>query len=481
MKKLLTLLIIFQSLIATAQTLSMSEEISFGGADGYGIIGKYNDRLLFFLLDDREVKLKAFDNKMHKMWERELEPDRKNSSTILEVLGTRQDFNLIYQYRKKNHNYIKIHKYDGQAKLLDSVTVYDWGKEFTSPKLELLYSEDKKSILIYESIENHRIKAVAINLDSLRPIWDKTIDVKPDWNRYDRFEQMIFNNDAEFYSITEEDNRINSEKHRFDITKYSKEEGQKNFSLPITDMVSLDVKFSFDNINKQLVAAGLYSAKNFIRAQGHYFISLPPQYLEGGTFTFALHPFDDDLASALLGKKITDTKGLVDLKVQDIVHRLDGGILAIIEQAKIVERRSTPTVMNTGRYLGGGAAALGLAMDYFYENVFALSISPQGEAQWRSIFHKKQISQDDDARFSSYFLAKTPTALRFLFNDEVERSTTVSEFVLNGAGQGERHAIMNTQGQDLFLRFRDAMQIAANEIIVPSDDRRRVRLVKIQY
>ncbi len=69
--------------------------------------------------------------------------------------------------------------------------------------------------------------------------------------------------------------------------------------------------------------------------------------------------------------------------------------------------------------------------------------------------------------------------LRLLWNKL--RSTTVSEFVLNGVGEGERHAIMNTQGQDLFLRFRDAMQVAANEIIVPSDDRRRLRLVRIQY
>ena len=482
MKKIFLLLILCQSFFAAAQTLSLSDEIHIGGAVGYGIIGKYNDRVLFFLLDNKEVKLRAYDNKLHKLWERDLEPDRKNNATILEVLGSRQDFNLIYQYRKKNHNYIKIHKYDGQAKLLDSTTVYDWGKDYLSPKLELMYSEDKKSLLIYEFIESHRIKAVAIDLDSLRPIWDKTLEIKSDWGRSDRFEQLLFTNQAEFYAIIEEDNRINSEKHRFEITKYSKEQGEKAFVLPITDMVSIDVKFSFDNINKQLVAAGLYSGKNFFRSQGHYFISLPPQYAEGGTFKFALHPFDDELASALLGKKITDTKGLTDLKVQDIVHRLDGGILAIIEQAKIVERRSsaTPTT-NTGRFFGGGAAALGLSMDYFYENVFALSISPQGQAQWRTIFHKKQISQDDDARFSSYFLAKTPSALRFLFNDEVERSTTVSEFVLNGAGEGERHAIMNTQGQDLYLRFRDAMQIAANEIIVPSDDKRRVRLVKIQF
>ncbi len=480
MKKRLTFLVLFQSVFAIAQTLSLSEEISIAGADGYGIIGKYNERVLFFLLDDKEVKLRAYDGKLHKLWERELEPERKNNATILEVLGTRQDFNLIYQYRKKNHNYIKIHKYDGQAKMLDSATIYDWGKEYITPKLELLYSEDKKSILIFEILESQRIKALAIDLDSLRPIWAKTIDIKPEWKRSDRFEQMLFNNQAEFYAIVEEDNRIDGEKHRFEITKYSKAGGQTTFVLPMTNMVSIDVKFSFDNVNQQLVAAGLYSAKNFFRAQGHFFIRLPPQYSQASTFTFALHPFDDELASSLLGKKITDTKGLTDLRVQDIVHRLDGGILAIIEQAKIVERRSSTTT-NTGRYLGGGVAALGLSMDYFYDNVFALSISPEGKAQWRSIFYKKQISQDDDARFSSYFLVKTPTALRFLFNDEVERSTTVSEFVLNGAGEGERHAIMNTQGQDLFLRFRDAMQIAANEIIVPSDDKRRVRLVKIQY
>ena len=124
---------------------------------------------------------------------------------------------------------------------------------------------------------------------------------------------------------------------------------------------------------------------------------------------------------------------------------------------------------------------MGLGMDYFYDNVFVLSIAPDGKAQWRSIFHKKQISQEDGAIYSSFFMAKTPAAIRFLFNDEVERSTTVSEFVLNGAGEGERHAIMNTQGQDLMLRFHDATQTGANEIIVPSDDKRRVKLVKIQY
>ena len=480
MKKLLILFILLFNGVAFAQTLSVSEEISINGSDGYGIIGKYNDRILFFLLNNNEVKLRAYDNKLHKLWERDLEPDRKSNATILEVIGTRQDFNIVYQFRKKNHNYIKIHKYDGQAKLLDSITVYDWGKDFITPKLQLRYSEDRKSVLIYEIVENKRFKALAVSLDSMRKIWDSTIEIKPDWDKPDHFEQILFTNQADFYGITEENNRISDGKHHFSVTKYTKEGGVKYFQLPIKDMASLDVKFSFDNINQQLIGAGLYSVKGFMRAQGHFFISLPPQYSDGGTFTFALHPFDNELASALLGKKITDSKGLEDLRVQEIVHRRDGGILAVIEQAKIVERRSSNSTIYP-RVINGTYSALGMAMDFYYENVFALSIAPDGQAQWRTIFHKKQISQDDDARYSSFFMSKTPSAIRFLFNDEIERATTVSEFVLNGSGEGERHTIMNTEGQDLYLRFHDALQIAANEIIIPSDDKRRVKLVKIEY
>jgi hypothetical protein len=189
------------------------------------------------------------------------------------------------------------------------------------------------------------------------------------------------------------------------------------------------------------------------------------------------YAFDDELASALLGKKVTDVKGIADLQIQDIIHRRDGGILAVVEQTHVFERR--PVAM-TSRFANRNFSDY-IGRDYYHDNVIAFSVAPTGGIQWRSIFHKKQVSQDDGGKFSSYFIAKTPAALRFIFNDEIERSTTVSEFMLNGVGEGERHALMNTEGRDLYLRFRDALQVAANEIIVPSDDRRRIKMVRIQF
>jgi hypothetical protein len=161
------------------------------------------------------------------------------------------------------------------------------------------------------------------------------------------------------------------------------------------------------------------------------------------------------------------------------VHRRDGGILAIFEQVKLIERRIAST-QGIGRYVGR-SEALSLAMDYYHDNFFAISIGSDGVNHWKSIFYKKQMSQDDDGRYSSYCLLKTPSTLRFLFNDEVERATTVSEYTLNSVGENERHSVMNTAGQDLYLRFHDGVQTGANELIVPSEDRRRIRLVKIMF
>jgi hypothetical protein len=477
MKKLIHLIfttILFMPLLK-AQTLSISEEIYIGNAEGYGIIGKMNDRILFFSLDDNKVKVKSFDTKLHKVWDRDIEPDRKNQSKVLEVLGSRQDFNVIYQYRKKGHNYIKAHKYDAQVKLLDSITLKDWGKDLISPTLKTVYSEDRKVILVYEIVGNDHINALAVSFDSLRPIWYKSFDFK-NWD-YDRdnYSQIIISNQAEAFFIKEEENRGGSlERHRVLVKRFTENE-DKEFDISLKDVYGIDMKFGFDNANQRLMGAGVYSAKNFTRAQGYYTLTVTPQYKD---YKITYQLFDDAFVSAVVGKKVTDNKGLNDLTVREIVHKRDGGMLAIYEQVREIERQTNPAM--SGRMWFRGDKIRG-ATDYYYDNILAVSVTNTGVTDWKSIFYKKQMSQDDDARFCSYFLVKTPSALRFQFNDEVERATTVSEYVLNGIGENERHTIFNTEGQNVSLRFRDAMQVAANEVIVPSDDRRRVRLVKILY
>jgi len=174
-----------------------------------------------------------------------------------------------------------------------------------------------------------------------------------------------------------------------------------------------------------------------------------------------------------MGKKGDVKKGIGDIDVQEIVHRHDGGILMIAERNRKLQRGAS----RNSPYLSGSLAN----MDYYFDDMFVISIHPNGETHWKNVLHKRQYSQDDDAIFSSYFLVKTQSSLRFLFNDEIKQENTVSEYVLKGNGKVKRNSVLSTEDQKIQLQFANAMQVASDEIIVPSARRNRLKIVKVKY
>jgi hypothetical protein len=150
-------------------------------------------------------------------------------------------------------------------------------------------------------------------------------------------------------------------------------------------------------------------------------------------------------------------------------------VLMIAERNRQLERRTGST---NRAFFDGGVRYI---VDYYYDDMFMVSFNPDGKTHWKTILHKKQYSQDDNGVFSSFFLYKNPTNLRLLFNDEIKYENTVSEYVVNGSGDFERKSLLNTENLELKLRFRDALQVSATEIIVASERRNRLKLVKLQY
>ncbi len=77
--------------------------------------------------------------------------------------------------------------------------------------------------------------------------------------------------------------------------------------------------------------------------------------------------------------------------------------------------------------------------------------------------------------------AAPPSSLRVVFNDEIKQENTVSEYVINGNGEYDRNAVMNTERKGLAIRFRDGIQISKDTFVAPSERRHKVRLVKVSY
>ncbi|MFM2266980.1 MAG: hypothetical protein RL757_421 [Bacteroidota bacterium] len=468
------------------QIVKTSEEISLPNrAEMYAILGKFGDRFLVSYADRGTVSVVFLDENLKKTGDKTIELDRKNDATVIDIFSDKIGFYVAYTTRRKGRDFIKIHRYDAKAKLMDSATVYEWARDETAKKMKAQQSEDNRQLLLHTSLESFDkdFFAVAIQLDSLKTLWARKIGIEDrqdfEANRATDPLQILFSNDATMHLIRQFDNRKNKlEKHRIAIYSiYGESLSEKILNLP--NFLCLETKFVYDNFNKRIVGAALVG-KDLARAQGYVLLNptdAPPPVSDPQNPNFL--PFDDDFVSLLEKKKITNNKGLENFRLRDLILRRDGGCVVLVE--RITEQRHQSSLGQSGSFFRDNTSRSVVSYDFYHEDIVAISLHPDGGSHWKSMCYKRQFSQNDGGVFSSYFVSKTNQHIRLMYNDQVERNTTLSEYVLDGDGVNQRRTFFNTDGMDLSIRFRDAVQISANEIVAPSEIRSQLRLVKIIF
>lgn len=473
MKNILIYMVLLTPAWLFSQTVTVSESINIREDITYHLLDDQRGNTLVFHDQSTRFSIEGFDERLHKKWDKEIELDKKRPE-IIDVASVNGDFCVMYTYRNKQNLLLKAHRYNPGADLVDSITFKDFGSVFYKPRLEVSYSEDKKIALLWSVDDQKEIYAIAFHMGRMKMLWEKTI--KTDNLIFSRdFHQMLVNNNGDMFLVLKKDNRRSKlNEHFLEILEYAggEKEALRKFIVPMRGHLTYDAFFTFDNLNKAIVAGGMYSDDNPVRAEGIFYLNMSWKNPENTILEF--HPFDIDFINILTEKDKSRNKGLPEAEVQEIVLRHDGGIILVGELSKEFVRGGA----TTGYYARNNIRPI---IDYYYDDLFLISIHPNGQFHWRNILHKKQYSQDDDAAYSSYFMAKTPSALRIIFNDEIKQENTVSEYIIRGDGQYDRNAVMNTERKDLSLRFHDAVQISANEIIVPSERRHKLKLVKVSY
>jgi len=449
----------------------ISEPLALRNDFGYELIGRLRDRILLFRDKFDEFEIQAFDNQMRMSWNRKLEDIDKNGIQILAVVGGRNDFSVVYKRRKRGVTTLHVHKYDPGANLIDSMTVKDYGERmFSPPAIDILQSEDGNCLVALNTAERVRMEATCFRLDKMQLQWDKAILLND--NFFDsNVRSMAVGNNGDLFLVTELNNRRSKlESHEYQVLQV-RASGDQTMKVPLPDFLTTDVQFRYDNLNNQLVGAGLYSDKNRDRANGVFFVRVG---LGGGAPFMRYEEFNDKIISILRRREVSDdTKGITDANIQQLILRRDGGVLVVVERFHEIQR-------GTGASRGFWRDGMRLVLDYYYDDLLLMALNPAGELHWTTVLHKKQYSQDDEATFSSYFLLLKEENIHFMFNDEIKYENTCSEYVVNPLGDFDRNSLMNTFGQSLRLRFRDALQLNAGECLVPSEFRNKLRLVLLK-
>lgn len=478
MRILLTLA--FLSFLCTcvrAQILTISDELTMRTDTEYDLIGKLGGQVL--LMQDRDTKhfLTAFDRNMRQNWEKELELRGKNIRLLQTV--AKQDgtgFHLVYLFRDRGRNYLQLDQYNPAGNLQDSVTLVNFGMFTSDPGEQIYRSEDDTKLLLLMTEQTTKPRCIGVDLQEMELLYDRTLEPEKFFFGQDFIQAEVSNAGEMFFAIDRDNFRSKRKDHRYEIVRLKPGEGnvESTSEVILGDSLTYDIFFRYDNVNKKLVAGGLYALRDFGRADGYFFLSTDPE-ISRVSPTF--HPFPLALVKNVEGKNYNKKKpGIDEISVRDLVLRRDGGALIITERNRQLERRSNASRVQVMDNFG-----IRPLVDSHYDELVVFSIHPDGRPHWSNILHKKQYSQDDGGVYSSYLLMENLRSLRFLFNDEIRFENTVSEYVVNGRGEFDRNSLFHTRDLQLRLRFRDGIQVAANEVVLPSEHRNKLRLVKMTY
>ena len=460
-----------------AQSVTVSKEMTIRNDVAYDVIGIIEDNIILYRDKGTERVVELFDKSMKHLFDREIILEKKNAD-VYAIVPQDTCFTIIYGYREKREYFMRARKYDQFGLMIDSTLLIEGGSDFKLDNFRFEVSEDRSKTLLFTTRKNDMFYTYMIDNTNMELKWSKEsllvgLNVRKD------FRGILVSNKGEANVLFEIDNsKYDRKKHHLILLGFDDNDGYYENKFVFDNKLTVDLEIAYDDVNRKIILAGLVSEDSDYDATGYFHLTESIDALEEVTL-IEDQDFDLKFLEELYGKKLSKKKKLNNFVTRDIVLRADGGFLLFTEMNKEFFRRSA---FNGGVRGGGGFNGGGRGwVDIYNEDVIVFAVRPDGTEHWKKILYKKQFSQDDGGVFSSYFLFKTPSRLRVIYNDEIKRNNTVSEYVMDPMGNFERNSLLSTEYQNLKLRFRDAVQVASNILLVPSERNFKLSLVKIEY
>lgn len=462
--------------VLDAQEITISEPIAIRSEVAYYLLGKQQGRHLILREQPNKFIINAYSNDMTLAWEKELELEKRRPE-IIEAYDYDDRFYVLYTHRRKGASYLRIHKYDGGANLVDSTLVMNIGNEFLRSDFNVIRSENERMLQIELDRTGDERFLTVFDLKKMKVVYSTEFE-DPDHNPFTEYSQLLVGDDGSSYYIIEKNNRRLGKKsnHHFKVHYYDAgSKSNSSFKLNMGGRLTYHVLFKLDNLNQKIVGAGYYSDRGLTRANGTFILKSDQTNAAQAVLKF--QKFDSQLLETVEGKNRRQRKFLSGILVRDIVLRRDGGALIVGEKFKRLESRPTGGngTFRSNTILGA------FASDFYFDDIFIVAHHPEGEVHWTNFYYKRQYSKNDSGIYSSYFLMHTPSQLKLLFNDEIEQNTTVSAYNVSPLGDYDRNALMNANYRNVKLRVSDAVQISATEVVIPSEFRNELRLMRVLF
>ncbi len=460
------------SLMLTAQNVKVSQEINLKNEYAYDLF-KLNNNIVFYRDRGDEYFVDIFDLDLNFKRTAEIFINEKKISIdcIHEV-----DSNMIvyYSHTKKDTSYIHAVRYDKYFNKTDTANIYKGPNKFKKGELKYVLSLDKSKIVFFYE-KGKQMHVFSFDTRNFTSIENLTIDTKDiDLDR-DFVGAEVSNEGHTFFLFDKNNGSWLKENHVYQLINIV----GINVSLVnvlMNNQVSTGVKMKYDNLNKSLVLAGLYSDNSDTESIGYFSVIMDQSdYTVNGMRFPKFNLFDTKLAKDIENAEMKNGKLIInDFFPKALLLRNDGGMVLVTELQRQYSRRFNSNNLGIDRSQG-----LRSYIDYFSDDLLLFSINNDGSNLWSTTLFKKQFSQDDDGIFSSILIMRNPSTMHIIFNDEIKNNNTVSEYIVDGLGNHKRRSVLSTEYQNLKIKFKDGFQISPREFIAISERASKINIIKV--
>ncbi len=459
-----------------AQEVLISKDINVRNDQKFLLLGKIDENILLFRDRDQQQFVEVFDENLKFKYQREVSIENRGTK-IYAVIPQEESFHVIYGLMDRDSVRLRQRIVDGKGELVDSLELSALARRDFSGRFKFGFSDDRNKILLFNPVKRDEVFMVMLDIKAKEVSWSNTMKINTS-NTGLEFQDLVVSNNGNAYFLYEQsNNRYDRVNHAFHLYAVRGEgNAWESAVLPFSEYLSKDVHLGIDEKNKQLLLIGLFTEANRSSALGYYF-GLAPLENVGTALQLNVIPFEESFINEVYGKQKKVNKTLDYYYIKDVVFKQDGGFIWIGEMYKEYFRRTNSPY---GRYSRNYGDTDGY-VDYYNEDLVVFSIDNAGDEEWKQVLYKKQFSQDDDAAYSSYFLMRTPSRIKLLYNDEIKRNNTVSEYMFDPMGNTHRKTVLNTEYENLRLQFSEGLQIASNALILPSFTSSNLNLVKISF
>lgn len=456
------------------QKVTVSREIGIRNNYAYEILPSIEDRIIFYHDRGTEQQFEIYDNNLRHIQSLIPEFEKKNIIPA-GLIGMDTSFNFYYSYRDEDSTILKVNVYDKSVSLKDTNIISVNRKNFKKDNPKFAYSQDKSKVLIFNP-DDKNLHLQLIDNYKRKLIYEFTLSLK-DINLKTDFQKLEVSNKGEVFILGRKSSFWGRDNEKgFLLIRIL---DQTNIFIhrfnPERDHIS-DLLMDYDEKNQRLALAGLTNEGDESKSNGYFAFSIRANDIPTDA-EILINRFSPEFLAEVSGKKIGKVKEISNYQLRDIVVRNDGGVIIVCEVVKEFTRRSQ---INSPGQVGDYFPYRGF-VDYYHEDLIIIATFPEGKEHWKKIFFKKQFSQDDNAIYSSYYLFKSPSQIKLIYNDEIKNNNTVSEYIFDPMGNAERRSVLSTEYQNLKLRFREAIQIGPASLIVPSEKSWKINMVKIDY